>query len=93
MHKLKPSRGCQSTRTIIKVVPQVRKKARKLGLINQLDEQISLFTNNPKHPSLNLEKLELKKRNIWSFRINDQWRALTVKDKNTIWIYDLVDYH
>ncbi len=38
----------------------------------------SLFENDPFHPSLNTELLEPKNRAIYSFRIDNKYRALFI---------------
>lgn len=45
----------------------VRKKAEK---------QEKFFRQNPFHPSLHLEKLEPKGRQIWSLRVDKKYRIL-----------------
>lgn len=39
-------------------------------------KQEKLFKNNPFHPSLRTEKLEPKKQQVWSFRIDKDYRIL-----------------
>jgi len=46
-----------------------------------ISKQVELFRNNPFHPSLHTEKMEPKKEEIYSFRINKQWRVLFKKKK------------
>lgn len=67
---------------------QIQKKAEK---------QEILFKNNPLHPSLHTEKLSPKWKNVWSFRIDDNYRIIfRFLDNNSIlflnvgphnWIY------
>jgi hypothetical protein len=46
-----------------------------------------LFANDPDHPSLRFKKLQ-RGSDIWSVRINDQYRAVGVRSGNTIeWIW------
>jgi hypothetical protein len=46
-----------------------------------------LFANNPDYPSLRFKKLE-GSSTIWSVRINEQYRAVGVRSRNTIeWIW------
>ena len=42
-----------------------------------------LFTGNPDHPSLRFKKLR-GFENVWSVRINDQFRAVGERDGDTI---------
>ena len=58
-----------------------KKKAKK---------QFVLFINNLFHPSLHTEKLEPKKRNMWSFRVDKQFRVIfTFKDSEKIYLLDI----
>ena len=46
-----------------------------------------LFAGNPEHPSLRFKKLQAHD-NIWSVRINGQYRAVGVRSGDTIeWIW------
>ena len=42
------------------------------------DKQFSLFTANPKHPSIQLKQVG----EFWSARVNDAYRALAVREEN-----------
>jgi len=69
---------------------------RKYRLQSKFEKQIKLLTENPKHPSLNLELLEPKKYGIYSFRIDRKFRALLIfrQDKNILEILNItVHYH
>lgn len=58
-----------------------RKKAKK---------QFQLFIKNLFYPSLHTEKLEPKKNNIWSFRIDKNFRVIfTFPDTDTILLLDI----
>ena len=48
----------------------------KRGLMNKFDKQLRLFKNNPNHPSLNTEKLAPKLAGLYSFRIDNKYRAI-----------------
>jgi plasmid maintenance system killer protein len=47
-------------------------------LKHQFDKQAKLFRQNPFHPSLNTEILEPRHLKIYSFRINQKYRAIFV---------------
>lgn len=47
-------------------------------LTNQYIKQASLFCANPYHPSLHTEKLLPKQLKIYSFRIDQKWRAIFI---------------
>lgn len=42
----------------------------------QAERKRRIFCENPFHPSLNTEKLNPKQREVWSFRINKQYRII-----------------
>lgn len=46
-----------------------------------------LFEQSPDHPSLRFKKL-LSRHDLWSVRINEQYRAVGVRDGDTIdWLW------
>lgn len=50
----------------------------KRNLNSKFDKQLQLFKDNPKHPSLNTERLELKSLKIYSFRIDRKYRVIFI---------------
>lgn len=46
------------------------------NLTNKLAKQIKLLEENPKHPSLNTEKLTPKELGLYSFRIDRKYRVV-----------------
>ena len=56
---------------------EFRKHYEKLPLSIQkkAEKQERMFRNNPLHPSLNTEKLQPKKKQIWSFRVDRKYRV------------------
>jgi Txe/YoeB family toxin of Txe-Axe toxin-antitoxin module len=54
--------------------PRVREAAR---------QAYKLFSTNPEHPSLRFKKLQ-GHANVWSVRINDQFRAVGERSGDTI---------
>lgn len=59
----------------------IRKKVKK---------QFKLFIQDLFHPSLRTEKLEPKNRNLWSFRIDKNYRVIfTFTDKETLLLLDI----
>lgn len=46
------------------------------GLTKKWEKARALFTANPRHPSLHTELLEPKVNLIYSFRLDQQYRAL-----------------
>ncbi len=62
---------------------------RKFRLDKKFSKQKSLFEKDPSHPSLNVEKLEPKKLNLYSFRIDRKWRAIFIIVNGTVEIVDI----
>jgi len=56
----------------------LQKYLTKRSLIRKFDKQLQLFKHNPKHPSLNTERLEPKSLKIYSFRIDRKYRAVFI---------------
>lgn len=53
-------------------------------------KQFGIFIKNLFHPSLHTEKLEPKHKNIWSFRIDKNHRAIfTFTEQETILLLDI----
>lgn len=57
---------------------EFQKKYQKLPLTIQkkAEKQEKLFRKNPFHPSLHSEKLEPKKKQVWSFRVDKSYRII-----------------
>lgn len=71
---------------------QFRKSFEELdnSLRKTTKKQFKLFLNNLFHPSLHTEKLEPKTSNIWSFRINKNFRVIfTFMGGGTILLLDI----
>lgn len=80
---------------ILPINSKVLKLLQKHSLKSKFEKQIKLLSDNPKHPSLNLELLEPKNFGIYSFRIDRKFRALIVfrKDKNAIEILNITVHY
>lgn len=61
---------------ILPLSPQVIEKAQKHGVLKKLDKQCRLLASNPRHPSLNFERLEPPEAGLYSFRIDRKYRAI-----------------
>jgi plasmid maintenance system killer protein len=64
---------------VIKILPcspRILAIISKHSLRKKFSKQITLLSENPKHPSLHIELLEPKSKGIYSFRINRKYRAL-----------------
>ncbi len=51
---------------------------KKRGLTKKFSKQLTLLTDNPRHPSLNTEILEPKKLRLYSFRVDRKYRAIFI---------------
>jgi plasmid maintenance system killer protein len=47
-------------------------------LSHKFRKQLSFFVNNPRHPSLHTEILEPKNTRLYSFRIDQKYRAIFI---------------
>ena len=65
-----------------KTLPQFWEKYNDLpeNIQRRADKQFSLFAANPKHPSLQLKPVG----EFWSARVTDAYRALAIRDENTL---------
>lgn len=78
---MKITETAQFRKSYEKLDSQVHEKVRK---------QFRLFIENLFHPSLHTEKLEPKSSNIWSFRIDKNYRAIfTFSGTDTILLLDV----
>ncbi len=66
----------------------------KHGLVKKFDKQVTLFLNNPSHPSLNTEILEPRSFKIYSFRIDRKYRAVFgIRGNSEVEIIDINDHY
>lgn len=66
----------------------------KHNLVERFEKQKLIFEANPFHPSLHTEILEPKHLKIYSFRINQQYRAIFIyRDNSDIEIIDINDHY
>ncbi len=74
---------------------RVLKYITKRGLTNKYNKQIKLLSENIRHPSLNVEKLVPKEENVYSFRIDKQFRGFFyfIPEEDTIKIFDVNDHY
>lgn len=66
---------------------------KKRNLLKKFEKQLSIFKNNPKHPSLNTEILEPKQLRIYSFRIDKKYRTIFIIKNGEIEIVDINDHY
>jgi toxin HigB-1 len=63
---------------IVPLRTDLEKILKKHYLVRKFTKQKKLFENNPRHPSLNTEKLSPKNLNIYSFRLDKKWRVIFI---------------
>jgi plasmid maintenance system killer protein len=67
-------------------------KKRKLG--KKFDKQKLLFEQNISHPSLETELLEPRQFRLWSFRVDQKYRAIFIfSAKDTVEIIDINNHY
>ena len=62
--------------TILPHSRHINQKLVKYEIEKKFLKQCGYLSQNPHHPSLNVELLEPKQRGIYSFRIDQKYRAL-----------------
>jgi len=66
----------------------------KRNLPKKFNKQLELFKDNPKHPSLNTERLEPRSLKIYSFRIDRKYRVIFILiSSNEVEIVDINDHY
>lgn len=79
---------------IIALHSEIKEYLKRRKLEKKFEKQERLFEMNPFHPSLKTELLEPRKMRIWSFRINQKYRAIFVfREKDTIEVIDVNDHY
>lgn len=73
----------------------VLKKVRAFGLDKKFKKQIALFSQDHRHPSLHTELLLPKEYGIYSFRVDQKYRALFVfrKEINAVGILNITSHY
>jgi len=73
----------------------ILKKIKVFGLEKKFNKQLVIFSQNPHYPSLHTELLKPKEYGIYSFRIDQKYRALFIfrKDKNAIEILNITSHY
>jgi len=81
--------------TVLPFSQKLLSKIKHHQLEKKLAKQCFLLVSNPLHPSLNLELLEPKNRGIYSFRIDQKFRALCVfnSTKNIIEVFAVTNHY
>jgi Txe/YoeB family toxin of Txe-Axe toxin-antitoxin module len=75
---------------ILPLRPDLTKKPKKARLTKRYQKQKILFENDHRHPSLHTEKLRPTHLNIYSFRLNRQWRVVFIlHNPQTVEVIDI----
>lgn len=78
----------------VEVLVEALNEVKALRLEKQFAKQKNLFILNQSHYSLDFKPLKGKVKGIFSFRINQKYRARLVKsDKSTYQIFQVGDFH
>lgn len=64
--------------SIIELRDDIKKYLRSHGLSRKWEKAKRLFEDDPFYPSLNTELLEPKHRRIYSFRLDEKYRAIFI---------------
>lgn len=65
-----------------------------LAIKKKAERREKLFRENPYNPLLHTEKLHPKDREVWSFRIDENYRILfRFKDSNTVYFLTVGPHH
>ena len=83
--------GIKLSQDVIKALKKIRKKDKKLA--NRVEKQLSLFQNNPKHPSLRLHKLTGNFENRWSISITINVRMVYLKLEENVAYFIAIGTH
>jgi len=67
---------------VLPLAKTAKQKLAKYGLEKKFAKQLETLKKDPRHPSLHTELLEPKKYGIYSFRLDNKFRALFVYHKN-----------
>ncbi len=63
------------------------------GLLKKWEKASRLFEENPRHPSLNTELMNLSWRGMYSFRIDRKYRALFFITKGTVEVFQITNHY
>lgn len=68
-------------------IRRIHKKDQKLS--QQIEKQLALFIENPKHPSLRIHKLSGEFKNLWSLSINRSIRMVYILETDSAYFVGL----
>ncbi len=74
--------------------PEIEEYLDERALREKFEKQKRIFEENPRHPSLHTELLEPRKWRIYSFRIDQKYRAIFhIRKDGTIEIMEINDHY
>lgn len=81
--------------TVLPLSNRLDRYARRRGLWKKFIKKAELFSENPRHPGLHVERLEPKKAGMYSFRLDKKYRVIFyfVPDKQAIDVLDITDHY
>ena len=78
---------------LIPLSEKQQKYLRKYNLVKKFEKQINLLLSNPSHPSLNVEKVYSVGPGLYSFRIDQKYRAIFAFNKGIVKIVALTNHY
>lgn len=78
---------------LIPLTEKQQKYLKKYNLSKKFQKQISLLLGNPSHPSLNVEKVYSVGPGLYSFRIDQKYRAIFAFCKGVVKIVALTNHY
>jgi addiction module RelE/StbE family toxin len=75
------------SKEVIKKLEKIHKQDKKLS--TKIEKQLTIFAQNPKHPSLRLHKLSGELQNLWSISITKEVRMVYIKSDNEAYFTDI----
>ena len=81
---------CMNVRFTKKFYKQYHKAP--IHIMKAFDKKLALFLSDPFNPRLNNHLLSGNRKGLWSINITGDWRALYVKNGDTI-IFELLGTH
>ena len=77
----------QFSEEIDRELKKIKQKDQKLS--KRIEKQLSLFQQNPRHPSLRLHKLSGELNELWSISISKGVRMVYIRDEDIAYFVDL----
>lgn len=79
---------------ILPLHPEIVIYLKKRNLIKKFEKQARLFELNHFYPSLETELLEPREMRIWSFRIDQKYRAIFIfRERDVVEILDVNNHY